>query len=91
MRAASIALNLATPTRDKPTTRREESTMKKMHFNRRPRKAIGVLNTEDRELTDAELNVVAGGAKEKVDDDQSQVQFLIQVGTSDLQGIKTRR
>jgi hypothetical protein len=42
-------------------------------------------------LTDAELNVVAGGAKETVDDDQSQVQFQIQVGTSDLQGSQTRR
>jgi hypothetical protein len=47
--------------------------------------------SQNKELVENAIKDVVTAAKEKVDDDQSQVQFEIQVGTSDLQNAENVR
>jgi len=66
-------------------------------MSKQPTEHASEQTTEGAELNEAELEQVAGGlgaltaAKELVDDDQSKVQFEIQVGTSDLQNSENVR
>jgi hypothetical protein len=47
--------------------------------------------SQNKETVENGIKDVITASKEKVDDDQSQVQFLIQVGTSDLQNAENVR